>query len=141
MATIDSKKLNQDLIQIIHKKNELSELDYNDENYDDVEEELHDLEDDFIESFGDHLEMALQKVHDEVCPDNDVLLPIAYLAKKYYVKEKEGRLLFAPMPGEGVIVDTDKYPNRDTRIVIVPDPVRIIMITDKAKIDELWRDS
>lgn len=136
---VDLKELNTDLIQIINKRNELSELDYNDKEYDNIEEELHDLEDDFLDNYGDFLESALQAVHDEFSPESEVLLPIAYLAKKYYVKEKNGAKLYAPYPGEGVIVEVDNYIDRDTRMVIVPDPVRIILIIDKAQIEELWR--
>lgn len=140
MVDIDIKKLNEDLIELIDKRNFLSELDYNDKTYDDVEEELHDKEDDFIEEYGPYLEAALTAVHEEHCPDSEVLLPIAYIAKRYYVKEKEGRKLYAPYPDEGVIVEVDKYPKRDTRMVIIPDPVRIILIIDKArKVVELWR--
>jgi len=139
MGKPDINKLNEDLKNLIEKRNFLAELNYNDKTYDDVEEELHDYEDDFVEDYGEYLEDALTKVHDEVSPDSDVLLPIAYLAKKYYIKEKEGRKLYAPYPGEGVIVEVDKYPGHDTRMVLVPDPVRIVLITDKAKVEELWR--
>jgi len=139
MAETNIENLNQDMIKLINKRNELSELDYNDSTYDDVEEELHDLEDDFLEKYGDYLESAFQAVHDEFCPDNEVLLSIAYLAKKYYVKEKNGKKLYAPYPGEGVIVEVDDYLDRDTRMVLVPDPVRIVLIIDKSQVEELWR--
>ncbi len=139
MADINTEKLNKDLIELITKRNELADIDYNNEEYDDVEEELHDLEDDFLEEFGEYLEGIFQAVHDEFCPESDVLLPIAYLAKKYYIKDKNGKKLYAPYPGEGVFVEVDDYLNHDTRMVIVPDPVRIVLIIDKAQVEELWR--
>lgn len=139
MAKIDIEKLNKDFKELIGKRNTLSELDYNDKTYDDVEEELHDLEDDFQEEYGDFLEKAFEAVHDEFCPDNDVLLPIAYIAKKYYIKDKGDKKLYAPYPGEGVIVEVDNYMDHDTRMVMVPDPVRIVLIIDKAQVEELWR--
>ena len=61
----------------------LKKLDYNNPKYDDLEEELHDLEDSLHVKFGDFLEEILQNVHDKYCPDTDVLFPIAYLAKSY----------------------------------------------------------
>ncbi len=139
MGKTDLNKLNTDLIQLIEKRNQLSELDYNDKDYDDVEEALHDMEDDFLEMYGDYLESALEAVHDEFSPESEVLLPIAYLAKKYFVKEKNGARLYSPYPGEGVFVEVDNYVDHDTRMVIVPDPVRIILIIDKSRIEELWR--
>ncbi|MEY3854534.1 MAG: hypothetical protein RIS68_548, partial [Bacteroidota bacterium] len=58
MNTIDEA-----MIAILEKRLELSKLSYSDETYDDVEEVLHDLEDDFNEKYGDQLEDILEKVH------------------------------------------------------------------------------
>ena len=46
--------------EIAEKRNELNGLTYNDSNYDDIEDDLHDLEDDFNEEFGTFLEDVLQ---------------------------------------------------------------------------------
>jgi hypothetical protein len=78
MNTIDSA-----MIAILEKRLALSKLSYSDDTYDDVEELLHDLEDDFNEKYGDKLEEILEKVHLAHCPESDVLLPTAYLAKKF----------------------------------------------------------
>ena len=130
---IDIKKLDQKLIELINKKMELSTIGYDNEKYDDMEEELHDLEDDFIEEFGDYLEDALHSVHDEYCPDNDVLLPIAYLANTYKVDENKNY----SAPGEGVFVDADDFDSPNTRLVILPNPTRIVLNVGK-KEEILW---
>ena len=57
MNTIDEA-----MIAILQKRLELSKLSYSDDTYDDVEEVLHDLEDDFNEKYGDQLEEILDKV-------------------------------------------------------------------------------
>jgi hypothetical protein len=85
MNTIDEA-----MIAILEKRLELSKLNYSDDTYDDVEEMLHDLEDDFNEKYGDQLEDILEKVHLKHCPESDVLLPTAYLAKKF-VETADGR--------------------------------------------------
>jgi hypothetical protein len=113
------KELDSELQEIERKKAELSKLNYNDPKYDELEEELHDLEDDFQDKHGDSLEQVLQKIHDEHCPDNDVLMPIAYL-------------------GKGVPVEVDKYPGKDTRLVLVTSPLRIILSVGKEKQDTVW---
>jgi hypothetical protein len=64
---MDTKELDKALLAIVEKKNLLSTLNYNDENYDLVEEELHELEDDFIDEYGEYLEDALGLVHEEYC--------------------------------------------------------------------------
>lgn len=62
---MDIKKLDHALALLVEKNHELNALDYNDKNYDRVEEELHDMEDDFLDEYGDFLEEVLRDVHDE----------------------------------------------------------------------------
>ena len=116
---MDFKALDQALVNIVKKREELGKIDYNNPKYDDLEEELHDLEDDFQEEYGDFLEQALQQVHDEYCPDNDVLMPIGYI-------------------GQGVPVEVDKLPGKDTRLVLAASPVRIILSVGKDKQQVVW---
>ena len=116
---MNADDLNKSLVTIIEKKQALSKLPYNDERYDDMEEELHDLEDDFQDKHGEFLEDALQLIHDDLCPDNDVLMPIAYL-------------------GKGVPVEVDKLPGKDTRLVLVTNPPRILLTIGKEKQDVVW---
>ena len=136
---MDIVKLNTALTEIALLKNQLSKLNYNDNNYDDVEEELHDLEDDFTDEFGDYLEDVLTDVHDEACPDSDVLLPIAYLAHSYKElgKDDSNNFLFDVDNGEGVIVDSDEY-DKLTRLVLVPGPTRLILNIGRSDQKELW---
>ncbi len=129
--------LDQAIVALVEKKNQLSALDYNDKTYDVVEEELHEMEDTFVEKYGDYLEEVLADVHDELCPDNDVLLPTAYLANRYTKKEAAGGITYLPADG-GVIVDVDEYPNKLTRLVLVPTPTRLILQIGKQQ-EEVWK--
>jgi|SRR5690606_34185760 predicted nuclease with TOPRIM domain len=113
------KELDAELREIERTKAELSKLDYNDPKYDDLEEQLHDLEDDFQDKHGEYLEEALQNVHDELCPDNDVLMPIAYL-------------------GDGVPVEIDQYAGKDTRLILATNPPRILLAIGNEKQDVVW---
>lgn len=113
------KELDAALREIEKTKAELSKLDYNDPKYDDLEEQLHDLEDTFQDRHGEYLEKALQGVHDNLCPDNDVLMPIAYL-------------------GKGVPVEVDNLPGKDTRLILAANPPRIILAVGKEKQDVVW---
>ncbi len=121
--------------EIALQRNELNKIDYNNPRYDDLEEALHDLEDAFLDDFGDELEKVLQQVHDKICPDTDVLLPIAYLAKSYTVTDKNE---FLVAPNEGVFVEVDKIPGRETRLVILPNPVRIVLNLGKDRQQVVW---
>jgi hypothetical protein len=113
------KELDAELREIEKTKAELSKLNYNDPKYDDLEEQLHDLEDDLQDKHGEYLEEALRAVHEQLCPDNDVLMPIAYL-------------------GKGVPVEVDKLPGKDTRLILVTNPPRIVLSVGKEKPETVW---
>ena len=139
---MDIKKLNDDLCELVSRRNLLASIDYNDEAYDRIEEDLHDFEDEFLEKYDEYLEDAFQSVHDEHCPDTDVLLPIAYIAKKYIEKtEKKGNMSYGVGPNEGVIVEADKHELNDVRLILVPSPTRIVLKIDNARPEVVWEAS
>jgi uncharacterized protein YydD (DUF2326 family) len=135
------KDLNILLVNIIDKRIELNLLDYNDAEYDQVEEELHDLEDDLVDKFGDELEKVFQKIHQQYCPDTDVLSPIAYLAKQYMVagENKDGTLTYGiENKSQGLLVDSDKY--EEARLLLLPNPPRMLLLGNHGKeIKEVWK--
>ena len=129
---MDIKALDQAVQEIALKRNELKKIDYNNPKYDDLEEVLHDLEDEFLDNYGDEMEKILQEVHDKLCPDTDILLPIAYMAKAYTVTDKNE---FSVTTSEGVFVEVDSLPGKDTKLVIVPNPLRIVLnLKDKQQV-------
>jgi len=129
---MDTKALDKAIQDIAIRRNELKKIDYNNPKYDDLEEELHDLEDALHVKFGEYLEEALQEVHDKLCPDTDVLFPTAYLAKTYTINDKNE---FSVATAEGVFVEVDSMPGKETKLVIVPNPLRIVLNTkDKQQI-------
>ncbi|HYF67690.1 MAG TPA: hypothetical protein VD884_06120 [Ohtaekwangia sp.] len=119
---MDIKALDTALQAIEKKRDELSQLDYNNPKYDDLEEQLHDMEDQFQDDFGDYMEKALQQIHDEFCPDTDVLMPIAYL-------------------GKGVYVEADKFPGKDAKLMLATNPTRIILTAGKDAKEVVWTAS
>lgn len=138
---MDAKGLNQALVALVEKKNELSALTYNDANYDVVEEQLHEMEDKFIDKYGKDLENALEEVHEEYCSESDVLLPIAYVAKKYIKKGTDGNIVYDVNHKEGVWVEADKFPKKEARLVIIPNPARILLMVGPEYKQEVWRAS
>ncbi len=132
---MDLKALDKALQEIAKRRNELKKLDYNNPKYDDLEEELHDLEDTLQVKYGEYLEEALQNVHDEYCPDTDVLFPIAYLAKTYLISDK---MEFSVAPNEGVFVEIDSMPGKETKLVIVPNPTRVILNVGNGQQKVIW---
>src|SRR5437899_1173636 len=131
---MDIKALDKAIQEIAIRRNELKKIDYNNPKYDDLEEELHDLEDAFQVKYGEYLEEALQEVHDKLSPDTDILFPIAYFANTYSVNTNNE---FSVTTAEGVYVEIDSMPGKETKLVIVPNPLRIILNT-KEKQQVVW---
>lgn len=127
-------ELNESLLELIKTRQELLKIDYSDERYDDLEEALHDLEDDFNEKYGPFLEDVLEDVHTHICPDTDVLLPTAYLPEKY-----DGQGDFKPTNKDGVWVEADEYPNKEARLTLVPSPPRVILAVGTTVQKEVWK--
>jgi len=125
---MDFTQLNTDLLELIEKRNMLVQMDYNDDNYDDVEDALHDKEDDFVEEHGEVLEDVLGDVHEELNIDTDVLLPTAYIPKKFIEHVEDDS--FEIDANDGVLIESDEIPNKNTRLVLVPNPARILFIVD-----------
>lgn len=120
--------------EIAEKRNELNNLTYSDASYDDIEDDMHDLEDDFNEEFGDFLEDILQDAHDDINSDADILLPSAYFAQAYI--EKNGKFTFSG--DDGVLVDSEDYDGQECRIVLLPNPVRFVLVLNGEIKQELW---
>ncbi len=133
---MDVKALDKALRDIITRRNELRKIDYHNPDYDELEELLHELEDDFQEEFGQYVEEVLQTIHDKYCPDIEVLHPVAYIAKAYTVNGSDG---FQVGLGEGIYVEIDKYPGKETRLALVPGPLRVVLSIDKERQEILWQ--
>ncbi len=118
MTAVDFDAVNRALTKIVQARAKLNKLDYDNPAYDEQEERLHDLEDEFQETYGRQLEKILQKVHNQYCPDSDVLMPIAYL-------------------GEGVSVELKSQPMREARMRLAVNPLRIF-ITLAGKEQLVW---
>ena len=119
--------LNSILVGIVEKRMELGRLNYSDQSYDDIEEELHNLEDEFVDSFGNELEEVFQVIHQKHCPETDVLSPIAYLSKSYHKvgKHPNGTAQYdIPDLKQGVVIDSDEYDQ--AYLVMIPNPIRVL---------------
>ncbi|WP_186756768.1 hypothetical protein [Echinicola salinicaeni] len=138
---MDLDKLDKDLTAIVEKRIALSKLTYADDNYDDIEEEMHDLEDDFNDEFGDALEGELEKIYDKLDSDTDVLLPSAYLANKYVpmLPDARGIISYEVKGKEGVPIESEQFDGQDVRIIIVPNPTRFVMQINGVAMKDLWR--
>jgi hypothetical protein len=137
---MDFKKLDADLTEIVEKRIELSKISYADEAYDDIEEALHDLEDDFNEEYGGDLEAALEKIYSQLKSDNEVLLPSAYLANNYLPMKADqfGKITYEVKGMEGVPVESEQFDKMDVRVVLIPNPTRFVLQINGKSMKDLW---
>ncbi len=129
------EKLDSDLRELAEKRTALNGLGYDHADYDHMEEELHHLEDEFQGNYGEFLEEVLLDIHDEYCPDNEVLISIAYLATNYIINESGVDV----DKNQGVLVDIDDYPGQKTKLVLIPSPTRILLQVDGKTREEVWK--
>lgn len=132
---MDIKALDQELLSLFEKRVELSQMGYDHKNYDDVEEALHDLEDDFNDKYGDYLEKILDGIHKEHCPESDVLLPTAYLAKSFKIAN-DGSIEVGN--NAGVEIELEDNPVAKAKLLLLPSPVRVVLQVGKKK-QIVWR--
>ena len=137
---MDKDELNSLMVNIVEKRMELGRLNYSDITYDELEEEVHHLEDELVEHFGSELELILKEIHSKYCPETEVQSPVAYLAKKYQKTGKcENRTAIYDVADyeQGIIIDSDEY--KDGHLVFVPNPVRLLLVAKKGKFKkEVW---
>ncbi|MEA5402587.1 hypothetical protein VB776_06655 [Arcicella sp. DC2W] len=124
------QELDKELLSLFEKRIALSQMGYDHRDYDDVEEALHDLEDDFNDKYGDFLESILQEIHKEYCPESDVLLPTAYLARSFKETSDGGIEVGADA---GVEVELEENPIANARLMLLPSPTRIVLVVGKKK--------
>ncbi|MDP4656117.1 MAG: hypothetical protein NWS90_03040 [Algoriphagus sp.] len=135
------EKIDQELTEIVQQRIQLSALEYSDENYDDLEEQLHDLEDDFNENYEDVLAPELEKIYTKLKSDTDVLLPTAYLANTYLemLPDAKGSITYEVSGEQGVPIESDQLGKVDLRIVLIPNPVRFVLLVNGRQLKELWK--
>lgn len=137
------EKIDQELTEIVQQRIQLSLLEYSDENYDDLEEQLHDLEDDFNENYEEVLAPQLEKIYTKLKSDTDVLLPTAYLANTYHemLPDAKGSITYEVSGEQGVPIESDQLGKVDMRIVLIPNPVRFVLLVNGKQLKELWKSS
>lgn len=135
------EKVDQELTKIVQQRNQLSALEYSDENYDDIEEQLHDSEDDFNENYEEVLAPELEKIYSKLKSDSDVLLPTAYLANYYQemLPDAKGSITYAVSGAQGVPIESDQLGKVDLRIVLIPNPIRFVLLINGNQLKELWK--
>ena len=139
IPAMNIEKLNEAFIEIAEKKIDLVAFDVNDPQYDALLSQIHQLEENFLVAYGSYVEEALFNVHDEYCPDNDVLLPVAYMASQYLRNHGGSNVQYDVENDQGIPVEADDFPGVRARLVLIPGPTRLILQGEKSEFKEtVW---
>jgi hypothetical protein len=135
-----AKSVNEVMFEIIELRKELATLSYNNPRYDVVEDQLHELEEQFESETGELVVDALADFYDEYCPDSEVLSPLAYLAKNYSVTgENQNGKTYEVAKKDALPIDMDDYPGQDNRLTLIPNPLRLVAYFGDGTVKEVWR--
>lgn len=102
-------------------------------------QKLQQLEQAFTTNYGEQLRSILEEVYDDLCPDDEVQAPLNYLAKHYEVVNQNSKgNMYDVSHQEGVPVEVDEYGQSPAKMVVLPNPLRIVLNIDAHSKEEVW---
>ncbi len=128
-----TEQINQLLEKIVLTKNNLQSSTSEQEKKT-ITKQLDKLESEFDSNYKEEMHEILLDVHDELCPDNDVQKASDYIAKQYI---KKGKKYFVD-GSQGLLVHMDDYPHQETKLVLLPNPLRVELNIDEFNKEEVW---
>lgn len=127
--------LNEDLIDLVEVKTRVSTLTETSREYDSIRRLFEKISQYFNLKYGMTLEQVMFEIYDELCPDDEVKPIEEYLAS-HYEKGNDG---YEASSDEGVVVHLDDFSFKEGRLVILPNPARIVLQDPQTKHQEiLW---
>ena len=132
------EEMNLALEGIVLLKNQLHGMAETDEKFAAISTALEDAEADFENEFGSQMHEILLDVYDELCPDSDIMPFKNYLAKFYHVRKSNGKDSYLVDGTEGFLVQMDDFPKKETKLVLLPCPLRIELNIDDYTKEQVW---
>jgi len=131
-----NQTLNESLIQVVDKVIEISKLPFDHPDYEQYEDQLHDLEEQLLDLHGEALKEGISHVHDEYCPDIDPHHVSAYIGRKY--SKIAGTDTYDAPADAGLAIEMDDFRDEDTFLVILPNPARIRLSIGGQENQTVW---
>jgi len=131
-------EISKALEEIIDLRNQAFQLNHGDAKLQAIESKLGRLESELLSKYGTQLHEVLLDVHDELCPDNDVLSPTNYIASYYTVTPNGKGMKYEVDNDAGVLVQMDDFPKQPTKLVLVPNPLRVVLNINAGHREEVW---
>jgi flagellar hook-associated protein FlgK len=124
--------LNKKIETIIDLNIQLSAMDYSNPSYDEFEDNIHDLQDEINDKFGDDFDLILDELYEKFNITDETMFLADYIAGKYEAIEanKFGKQFLADVETAAIVeIDNPKLAGKkvNTAIYIKPNPLSIIM--------------
>ena len=133
---VNARAIDDRLIKIVEKRNALHETQHHKAQ---LENELRQLEKEFIDWHGEDISAILKKVYQSHFHNEPMLSPMDYFAQTY---RKIGKNIngstFDVDHSAGVAVSSSFWPGKATKIVFVPNPLRLLLNIDAHTREEVW---
>lgn len=128
--------LNEDLIDLVEVKNRVSSLENASREYDSIRRLFEKMSEYFNAKYGVTMEQIMFEIYDELCPDDEIQPIDKYLASHY---DKRSEEYDAPLD-EGVVVHLDDFSFKEGRLILLPNPARIVLQNPETSHREiLWQ--
>ena len=127
---------NQDLHNLVEIKERAHQLMRVPDHKQLIEKLLARLDKSFDEKYSFSMENVMFEIYDELCPD-DKMRPIAEYIADQYIKKPGG--YDAPL-NQGVVVHLDDFSFKEGRLLLLPDPARIVLQNEETSHREVvWQ--
>jgi hypothetical protein len=124
--------VNAKILQLIELNEKLSEISYSDARYDELEDEVYNLQDRLNEQYGKYFDAVLADIYKQLHSNDDLLNFTDYIARTYLIsgeKNPDGSLKFDGVPDETPLIvikpEALKGKKVEGRIYLKPNPLRI----------------
>ena len=104
-----------------------------------IDKKLQLKEAQFLSQYGDTLHEVMLDIQDEYFSDSDMDPILYYLAERYRIIGKnDWGNEYQTDPEAGRSVAIDDFPRKDTHLVIVPNPLRVVLHIDSLQSRTVW---
>ncbi len=117
------ESFNQDLHDLVEIKTFETKLSQEPEHHSLALKVLDKKVDHFNEKYDFSMQNIMFEIYDELCPDDEIKPIKEYLASHYVLSSGK---FDAPLD-EGVVVNLDDFSFKKGRLVLLPDPARIVL--------------
>jgi len=140
VSTYTKASISALLCDYVSKNQELRSLSPSHPDFQSITRKLNGIATQLELNFGESLEEILTDAYDEYCPDNEISDIHEYLTGTYTQTgvDADGNITYDFQTGSGIKVAVDEYEGQESRFVINPNPVQLVLEIEKEGRKVIW---